>query len=60
MDKQKKIDAVDLTRKIRNKLSKAYYKNSNRLYSDLELIKKKYIVKENSESYNKEINNQKG
>jgi len=53
MNKQKKFDAVQMTRKIRDKLSKQYYKNTDQLYYDMERIKKKYQVKEISESYKK-------
>jgi hypothetical protein len=60
MNKKKKFDAVQMTRKIRDKLSKQYYKNTDQLFHDLENIKKKYLVKEISESYKNKSNNKKG
>jgi hypothetical protein len=53
MNKKKKFDAVQMTRKIRNQLSKVYYQNNDQLYVDLENIRKKYLIKEKSETYKK-------
>jgi hypothetical protein len=55
MNKKKKFDAVQMTRKIRNQLSKVYYQNNDQLYVDLENIRKKYLIKEKSETYKKSI-----
>ncbi len=43
--KDKKLDAVQLMRDIRNKLSKSYYNDRKKLYKDMQKIREKYKLK---------------
>ena len=45
MNKNKKFDAVQMMRDIREKLSLKYWKNPERLKKDMEHIRKKYNLK---------------
>lgn len=50
--KEKKIDAVQMMRTIRDRLSEKYTKNPESEIKDLELIRKKYNIKELQEIVN--------
>lgn len=43
--KNKKLDAVQMMREIRDKLSKSYYNDKMKLYEDMQKIREKYKLK---------------
>jgi hypothetical protein len=48
MKKNKKFDAVQMARDIREKLSEKYWKNPDILKKEMETIRKKYDIKLNT------------
>ena len=52
--KNKEIDAVKMMRDVREKLSSKYYSQPEMLLRDLEVIRKKYSLKQKSDAHKTE------